>query len=405
MGIKVSIIVPAYNVEKYVGRCLNSILQQSYPEFEVICVDDDSEDSTFEELKKYSEMDGRIQVYKNSENRGLAYTRNRGMQYATGEYILFVDSDDYIETDLVRDCVAKINGSDMVCFDYSQIVDNTQADIKSTKYMMQDGQYQGEEYFCKASENNSVMNSAWSKMYSKKFLQEHSICFEEGLLYEDALFSYLCFIHAQKIYSLNKKLYVYRTRKDSIMTKQIKLQCVESYFDILCRMTEQYLKGNYSGKMCIGIECYIRRFCKDFVAAYRKWDKGKNEHVKLSESNYEKIYNIYAPLAENIEKTELLKVDMKEISKWEYIIIYGAGEIAGAALQMMNVNDIAILGIVVSKVKDKKTFMGHRICELSEFINIREKVLVLIATSPIYYAEIEVQLEKAGFYNYVEAVR
>ena len=79
-------------------------------------------------------------------------------------------------------------------------------------------------------------------------------------------------------------------------------------------------------------------------------------------------------MAKNVEKTELIQVDVREISKWKYIIIYGAGEIASAVLQIMNTNDIAIFGIVVSKIKKKKTLMGHRICELSEFINIRKSI-------------------------------
>ena len=94
---KISVIIPCYNVENYVEKCIVSVINQTYENIEIIVVDDKSTDNTYETLKKLSEKyNGKFKLYQNSENRGLAYTRNFGVSVATSEYIGFIDSDDYI---------------------------------------------------------------------------------------------------------------------------------------------------------------------------------------------------------------------------------------------------------------------------------------------------------------------
>ena len=114
--MKFSIIVPIYNVEKYLDKCLKSLINQTYSDYEIICIDDGSTDSSLEVLKKYQDED-RILIYQNDSNRGLSYTRNRGMSYAHGEYIIFVDSDDWIYQETLEVLEKKtINKPDIIFY-------------------------------------------------------------------------------------------------------------------------------------------------------------------------------------------------------------------------------------------------------------------------------------------------
>ena len=123
---KVSVIVPVYNVEEYLQPCLESILNQTYGDLEILCINDCSTDNSRAILQEYQRKDSRIILLENETNGGLAYTRNAGLQRAAGEYVLFVDSDDTIASDLVERCMEVISDSDMVCFDYQQVTADQQ---------------------------------------------------------------------------------------------------------------------------------------------------------------------------------------------------------------------------------------------------------------------------------------
>ena len=99
---KVSVVVPCYNVEKYVSKCLQTLCNQTLQDIEIICVDDKSTDSTLDILQQYAAQDSRIQVQCNKSNRGVSFSRNIGLQYAHGEYVGFVDPDDYVDFDLQK---------------------------------------------------------------------------------------------------------------------------------------------------------------------------------------------------------------------------------------------------------------------------------------------------------------
>ena len=118
---KVSVIMPVYNVEAYLAECLDSVLHQTFQDIEIICIDDASTDHSMDILREFAHKDARITLLQNDSNQRQAYARNKGMDRACGEYVLFVDSDDYIEKDLVAKGLAVADGVDMVCFDYKKV--------------------------------------------------------------------------------------------------------------------------------------------------------------------------------------------------------------------------------------------------------------------------------------------
>lgn len=139
MEQKVSIIVPVYNVEKYLKRCVDSIIEQSYKNLEIILVDDGSKDNSFSICKEYESKDSRVRIF-HKENEGLGLTRNYGIEKSTGEYITFVDSDDYLTLDAVETMVEKaaVTNADVV-------VANMFYKDKEMKVMIEERLYEGDD--------------------------------------------------------------------------------------------------------------------------------------------------------------------------------------------------------------------------------------------------------------------
>ena len=119
--MKISIIVPVYNAEKYIGTCIDSILKQTYQNFELLLINDGSSDNSLEVLNQYSKKDKRIRVI-DQKNIGVAKTRNKGIQLARGEYIAFIDNDDYIDEDYLEQFMNVCNNQDIVIGDIEELI-------------------------------------------------------------------------------------------------------------------------------------------------------------------------------------------------------------------------------------------------------------------------------------------
>lgn len=405
---KVSVIIPIYNVEEYLAQCLESIINQTYRNLEIICINDCSTDNSLTILKEYQQKDSRIVILQNKENGGLACTRNAGIREAAGEYILFVDSDDMIVPDLVESCMQVASDSDIVCFDYRQVKMNQEAAVRQYAYQMKDGLYAAESYFIKSVCTDSIIFSAWSKCFNRRFLTDNQITFYDGILYEDMLFSFQCFVKARKIYSLNRQLYVYRVRDTSIMTAGITDRNIESYIISICELMKLYLQGSFSQEMNRAVEGYIRKVSREYISVYRKWGNRELEPELLKDKpEYMKLYRTFSELF--VMPGKLLSISPEQTEKirqYQYVILYGAGDIARSTIERLDQLDIPIYGIAVSNVDgNKKSLLGNPIRELQDYHEIREKCLVLIGTIPRYYREIREQLQEKGFREWMEMIQ
>lgn len=404
---KVSVIVPVYNVEAYLKECLEGIINQTYEDLEILCIDDCSTDGSFAVLKEYEQKDSRIVILENEKNGGLAYTRNAGLARATGEYVLFVDSDDTIALDLVESCMEVVSGCDMVCFDYEQVTADAQVIARQYACKMKDGVYTGESFFTESVCTDSTIFSAWSKLMRREFLTENHILFYDGILYEDMLFTFQCLIKAQKVYSVNRKLYRYRVRQTSIMTTEITAKNIESYVISICEMMKLYLQNDFCQEMNQAIEGYVRKVSREYISVYRKWGNRKLETVLLKDNpEYLKLYRTFSELFINSGK--LLHIDSERIERirqYPYIVLYGAGDIARSTLEILDQHDISIHGIAVSDADgNRKSLLGNSIKVLQDYSEIREECLVLIGTIPRYYSEIREQLRENGFFQWMEMI-
>lgn len=216
----ISIIVPIYKVEQYLDRCIESIVNQTYKNLEIILVDDGSPDNCPQICNEWKEKDNRIVVI-HKENGGLSDARNAGLDIAQGEYIAFVDSDDYMSIYMIEKL-------------YNSLIE-TQAEICECNYKLffdddfiGDNLLEGkiEKYSKKEAikllfSETKFKHVVWNKLYKKEVLT--NLNFEEGKLHEDLFYTYQTFENSENITKINEELYFYRQRNDSIMGTQFSL--------------------------------------------------------------------------------------------------------------------------------------------------------------------------------------
>ena len=235
--LKVSVIIPVYNVEKYLTECLDSICGQTLRDIEIICVNDGSTDNSAEILVKYQNKDARIKIIT-QENKGPAGARNVGISAACGKYIYFMDSDDMLELDaldvLYKECQAE--NLDIIYFNPCVIYENSQ--IAKKHQWHQDfvirGNYKkvvsGQELFVELKNNNEYLIAVWMQMIKKDFIQEISLAFPNGIYHEDILFCLKGLLLAKRVCVMNKNFFIRRIRVDSIMTKKKDSRHFYGYF-------------------------------------------------------------------------------------------------------------------------------------------------------------------------------
>lgn len=205
----ISIIVPIYNAEKYISKCIDSILNQTKKELEIILINDGSTDNTEKIIKSYK--DKRIVYFKNA-NHGIGYTRNYGISKSTGKYIMFLDSDDYLEKNACEKLFNKIekDNLDIVICDFYKDYENRIEEIHTGSFKdssLKDNPDIITEYLC-----------PWAKLYSSKLLKNNKIKFVEDLKYEDAPFVIEALCTANKIGKIDECLNYYVIHNNSETT-------------------------------------------------------------------------------------------------------------------------------------------------------------------------------------------
>lgn len=213
----ISIIVPVYNVEKYIHRCLDSILAQSYNNIEIIVVDDGSTDHSGEICDHYAKANKRIKVIHQS-NAGLSEARNRGICVANGSYLVFVDSDDYILPEMVQTAYEQLqkDDTDLVIVDYNLVNEDMENLMEKRSFTLEEGVFLPGQVLEKMSiEDCYYYVVAWNKLYRRELFAD--LKFPRGKIYEDAFIMHKIFFKCRKISLKSTKLYNYVLRDDSIL--------------------------------------------------------------------------------------------------------------------------------------------------------------------------------------------
>ena len=206
---KVSIIIPVYNAENTITRCLDAILNQTYKDIEAICVNDGSKDNSFKILEEYSQKDSRIKVY-NQENSGPAKTRNFAISKASGDYLMFCDIDDWYEPTMVEEMVAAIQGQDIdIAMCDANVIDLAEGELQNSAYknyikIRLIGKHN--ITIKKLSKINVVL---WNKIFRMDLINKYNITYPTDYEHDDAIFFYKYITIAKKYNGINRILYNY----------------------------------------------------------------------------------------------------------------------------------------------------------------------------------------------------
>ncbi len=200
---KVSIIIPVYNTEQYIEKCILSALNQTYRNAEIICVNDCSTDNSLDIIEKYARADKRIKIINLKQNKGVSYARNTGINSATGDYIIFIDSDDWIDTDMLSVGLNKIesDGSDILCFGFNIHDNGAILQINVNPELENITSLEPKDV-------KNYLDLSTSKIYRTDFIKNNKIKFPNGIVVsEDGIFNLMCLYKNAKFSLINRNDY------------------------------------------------------------------------------------------------------------------------------------------------------------------------------------------------------
>lgn len=278
----VSIIIPIYNVEKYLEQCIKSLINQTYRNLEIILINDGSIDESANICEKYKEQDNRI-VFINKNNDGAASAKNEGLKVAKGDYITFVDSDDFIELDMIEYMVNTIKkyNSDIVQCNFTNLYKNTEK-FKQDKIIEQKITSKDFLELFLTKWDSSLF---WNKLFKREVIE--NIFFTEGRCIDDEFFTYKCVINSKSIVTSNKIVYNYRMRKSGVMKsessqKQILKDRVDYLYEryelvrkIYKDLDKSFLEHLLTYYLIISKDYYVDEKLLDYMKNNLKSKKGK----------------------------------------------------------------------------------------------------------------------------------
>lgn len=253
-NVKINIIVPVYNAEKYIERCMESLINQTYRNIEVICVNDGSTDNSLSVLKRYAKKDNRITVI-DKENEGVSLARNKGIELACGQYLMFVDADDWIEPTTCEVALAEMlkENADVIMWPYIREFKDKSVPKKiwdSDKLVFKDTDVQTKlhrrfvgllDKELSMPESADALCTIWGKLYDGSLIKQNKILFKdirELGTYEDGLFNLDVFGYVKKVVYINQFFYHYRKDNDASITTKYNVKLRKQWNNLFGYMRE-----------------------------------------------------------------------------------------------------------------------------------------------------------------------
>ena len=265
--MKVSIIIPLYNAESTIEKCINSILKQSYKDIEIIIINDGSSDKSLDVVKKISKKDKRLVVI-DKENEGVAKTRNLGIKKATGNYIMFVDNDDYIEKNYIEQFINSVEDNDIVIGGYKRIDENGKEllrfELKNTVW------------------SKYMIITPWSKLYKKEFIIKNKIEFLDYKIGEDVYFNLTAYSKTNRIKIINTTDYIWFYNSKSV-SNTIHKGLNKSVDNV-------YLLNKILSKIDNKNDKYLYYYIERYIVWYLLYS-GKNSNKKEFVEEFKRLYS------------------------------------------------------------------------------------------------------------------
>lgn len=397
---KISIIIPVYNVAEYLAGCLESVLQQNFNDYEIICVDDASTDDSGNILEFYEKKYDKIKVIKHTQNKGLSAARNKGLEYAVGKYVWFVDSDDMISEGALAELydIAEKNETDLICF--NMLLINKKINRKSELLFHIDKEdenvYSGKEMFCLLINENIWANSACLKFIRKDFLTENQIKFYEGILHEDVLFSFYCTIQAERVINTKEIYYICQQRETSI-TAQKTHKSAESNFVIMMHLIVYWHTHTFTERENDALKKFIwNRYYNGYLYYDRYGQRSKKLEVggPVEKALYDILYN-----EKPDKKVKFDDMQLEHIKSMKNVVVFGASYYAADVIDILKENGIKINAVAVNSMEfNPIVFCGIPVDTINRVLsNIEGDIVFVMGISKKNIMNVKQQLELLGY--------
>lgn len=312
----VSIIVPVYNSQKCIERCIFSIVEQSYNNIEIIIIDDGSTDKTAKMCDQFASHDNRI-IVKHISNAGVSNARNEGIKIAKGKYIQFVDSDDVVEKDMTKLLVNKIqcDNSDVVICGYNQYIGN-----RLLKIGVVDGTYSYKDFLTEMMRwmTEPIIGAPWNKLYKRDIIVDNSLLFDTTTNYaEDYLFNINYFGFVKSISVIKRTLYSYYIANNNSL-HNINTSDIEHVWKVnkaILDLNENTMKMQNVENLNYMCSLYNFLLCTSIISRVRT--NNKDEVINWIRQNYNPMYGKYKPYLNfsHFPKISLISLLIKNIAK------------------------------------------------------------------------------------------
>ena len=402
--IKVSVVIPVYNVEKYLEACMDSVLGQTLREIEVIAVDDASPDRCPEILDRYAAQDDRVTVIHLPENRRQGYGRNRGMEAARGEYIYFLDSDDMIAPEALQE-LYETAGADRlqaIFFDSEVIFDSEKLARRHASYpAVRQHEYPGDVISGQTLFDLFIRRGEWTcyvqrQFWDLAFLRREGVAFPDGVEHEDELFAFEGILLAERVRYIRKKYFIRRYREGSVMTTPPTAKNFHGYFMNFMKMTD-FVRTH--GIEHYGADQNIARMYQLFSRYYTEL-YGKEDLSGWFRPDEMQYLRFYDSLRQAEQRANELRGGLYEIlTAFKHLYIYGAGVRGRQALRCIAAAGLAVDGFIVTgREGNPETVNGHRVTVYRDFSADKEQTIIVIGITKGYAVEVEEMLRADGWH-------
>ncbi|MBR6403094.1 MAG: glycosyltransferase [Eubacterium sp.] len=367
---KVSVLIPAYNVEKYIEECLDSVLNQTMQDFEIVCVDDCSTDETLRILREYGERDDRIHVYIHDKNEGQSAGRNLALSKAVGEYVYMLDADDKLVPEALEELcnAASEDNLDLIGFETRNFADEemfeNNARIKTITYRDTEV-LNGREALTYCMDTETFSLSVPTFMMRREYLNENSIRFVEGILHEDVGYILELIVRARRVRFLHKVYFLRRIRANSTMTVGFTDRNIEGYIRSFCRAFDLENEPEIQDALIMEpeFEMALRKWQRDIFGRLNQlYEQNSDVISKMKGGNVtEEIRRIF-----EIVKLSHFRIDETKAKQFTECYLCGTGQYTRRAIQALGDQGVIIRGIISLENDKQKAFGGFPVISAEE---------------------------------------
>lgn len=405
MEVKISIVIPVYNTEKYLERCLNSVINQEIQELQIICVDDNSTDESRTILRRYASIDNRIEIFYNKRNRGSGYTKNLGLSKCKGKYILFLDSDDWIKQGALEELysIAEKEQSDVVYFGMEHLNEESN-EILREKYFGNNAKYSnysdGKTFFMHMIEAGYFRTGS-RNFVRRDILYKSNIGFSEAMINDDLEFTVLLFSNCKKVTYLREAKYVYFHRSYNSSTNRSQTGLFWAQYFIKAESVLKSLENQNEYKKYI---TFLNNFLLSFIIdAFDMLNKEEQKNfLQLLKSNNRLVF-FERQINKGKSYSKYYKIADEELSalkREKGIYIYGAGVYGRDLYQFLKYNEVPIKGFIVSENTNNICNIDDKKIQLLKDIDRSETIILGVSIK--YISEISKNLKINNYSNIIK---